>query len=100
MTKFVYICINIGVAANTSMCCEALVNTSRIGNNCLVGVSAYCVNAVIADRVVTISYLICVRSTIIGVVSGVEVVEDTTLYGDSTKLFSLVNVEEIALAVV
>ena len=79
-------------------CCETCSCASRfnrrISNDCM---SAYCVNVTILNRVVAISKLVGVIA-VICMVSGVEVMECTAVNGDSTKLFSLVNVEEVSVA--
>ena len=86
MTESVYVRVNVGVTAITSMSCVTLVNTVRIGNNCIVFVLAYCVNVAALDRVITISKLVCVIA-VICMVSGVEVNELTACYVEYSAIF-------------
>ena len=90
------------ITTDTGVSCITVVYAIGCGYNCIIGVSAYCVNAVILNRVIAISYLICIITVNIAV-SGVIVYELTAGNKELTScvaFFILVYVKNEPLAII
>jgi len=99
VTVFINVVCFIRVATYASVSGITLIGAGRSGYSGVVSVFAYNVIVAVLNGVVAVGYLVCVFA-IIGVVSGVEVLEGTTVNDDGSELFFLVDVEEVSVAVV
>ena len=97
--KFFATCVAVNYVIVASVCCAGGIYV--VFGNCIArSVLAYHIRIAILDGVTAVCYLVGVACAIIGVVSGVEVLEGTTVNDDGAAFFCLVNVEEVANAIV